>query len=89
MADNYELIGRDVLVVKRYNPSSFYGFYQTAFRLSSIVRWDVDDIRPETEGQHTCVELVNGTIFRGIMIPFDEFTKIIAMPLAASLGVDD
>lgn len=78
MSKNWELIGHDVLVTERTGISG--GNKRVGIRLSSVTRWQeyFGDLSRTTIWLNDGGEMTIG-------VPFEEFTRIVAMPLRASL----
>ena len=84
MSKNWELIGRDVLVTERTTYEN-RPHKKIALRLPSVVRWEPANSTATSSKTMTNVWLNDGREMLEIVIPFEEFTRIIAMPLVASL----
>lgn len=84
MSKNWELIGHDVLVTERTTCEN-RPHRKTALRLSGIIRWEPANSTTASNNTMTNVWLNDGREMLEIVIPFEEFTRIIAMLLVASL----
>ena len=80
MTKDYELIGGDVLVTKRLSGYDNIPDETTAFRLSSVVRWEPIGFKND----QTRIWLRGDQQPVNVPILFDEFTKIIGMPVVSS-----
>lgn len=81
MSKDYTLVGTDVLVTKRLTSYDNVADVPTAFRLSCVVRWEPIGYKSD----QTRVWLRGDQQPLDVPILFDEFTKIVGMPLATSL----
>lgn len=81
MTKDYQLVGRDVLLTKRLSSYDNVADVATAFRLSCVVRWEPIGYKSD----QTRVWLTGEQQSLTVPILFDEFTKIIGMPIAMSL----
>lgn len=82
MSKNWELVGHDVLLTERVSGYDNVTNVATAFRLSCVVRWEPIGYKSD----QTRVWL-NDCDQRPLDVPihFNQFTKIIATPLACSI----